>query len=193
MLPFLPISLPKQAPADVQELITQGNSLLHAAGLEGARFKLDRPASTPHPFQDAEVTLIVPEKSLQDVVQKEAARQAAQHGAKVSGTILQCEPAGENAIRVRAASTASMFIGSIPFHLSCVVLAIAPDKVGFGEIKLDTGSGMFGGMARAMIEPHLQKWAVSEPSLGAWMGRPVHWIRLESRAGEIHCSLRFGA
>lgn len=184
-------SLPKQAAADVQELIAQGNSLLASAGVVGARFELDRPPAAPHPFQDAEVTLVLPEKSLQEAVQREATRQAAQHGAKVNGVTLQFEPAGENAIRFRAAATASMFVGSVAFRLSAVVRAVPPDKVTFDGIELDTGSGMFGSMARGMVEPQLRKFAGTEPSLGAWLGRPVRWVRFGTQAGEIRCTLRF--
>lgn len=191
MLPFLSIPLPSNPPADAQEFVFQGNALLHAAGLKDAHLTLDRAPSPPNPFQDAEITLVLPEKSLEEVIQKEASRQAAQHGAKVSDTILRCEPAGHHAIRFRASATASLFLGSVSFRLSGVVRALDPDKFAFSEIELDTGSGMFGGMARAMIEPRLRQWAGTEPSLGTWMKRPVRWLDFETRAGEIRCRLRF--
>jgi hypothetical protein len=190
LLPF-PISLPGKKPDDVHEMIAQGNALLRGAGLPDARFELVAPPEAGAAFRGAELRLILPEKSLEEMIRREAVRQAAQHGAKVTAARLVWAGAGEKAVALDAQISAGMFLASVDLKLRAVLRAGDPDLLRVGELGFDAGSGMFANMARAVLEPHLKKALGAEFSLSNLAGRRVRWCAFGRENGALSGSLRF--
>jgi hypothetical protein len=178
MLPFISLPpRPEKPPADIHEVISQGQALLNAVGLADSRFELVTPPVPSEPFKGAEVKLVVPEKSLAEVFHREAVKMASQQGAKVSEAKLEFRDAGDQAVEFSARLTAGMFFASLEVRIRGVIHAVAPDKIRFSQVEWDTGSGMLGNMARAMLEPRIQEWTRKEPSIAELVGRPVRWTR----------------
>jgi hypothetical protein len=106
---------------------------------------------------------------------------------------LELNAAGESAVGFHAKISASLFPATVQVTVRGILRAGEADDLRVTDVALEVGSGLFAGMARALIEPHIRQWTDSPFPLRPLTGFPAHWKHFAHKNGAIEGCLRFDA
>lgn len=168
-------------PASVEDAAEQARLLLAKTGIEDAEVSVTQPPSAGESLRGACLEVTIPLPSLETALRKAAEAQAAAHGVKISGTHVRFEngPAGELSLRIDASLDVRVFGSTVTLRLGGLADAAGGEQIRFANLQLDAGSGLFSGMATALIRPYLDSVAGQPIDLTHMAGVPVRLLRME--------------
>ncbi len=180
-------------PASVDEALLQTTRLFSRAGLEGAEVAVTQPAELGETLRGGCLEASIPMSSLEAVAGKAAASLAASQGVKISYTRLSLQngAAGDLSLLLEMEVGVRVFGATVTLRLSGVAEAAGGESIQCRELQLDAGSGMFAGMAGALIRPKLAALEGQSFNLSRIAGVPVRLVRLEC-TGAAQDTLRIG-
>lgn len=148
-------SFPKKRPESAEETVAITNETFRAAGLLNSYAALLQPASDAGGFTGAIVELVISEKDLKDLFGKIIETKAQEQGGKVSDVSLRLSSTGPNGVGVSLSATVKMMMASVNLRIDGEIFKTNTDALGIRKLTLDAGTGMFAGMAAAMMRPRL--------------------------------------
>lgn len=153
MLPGFNLQRPEHPPKSAEEAVSMAQEILRSSGVEGISVSLTQPATGTDGFAGAQVELLIPEKSLEGILQRILEAKAAEHGAKVSDVSVRLIENGPLSARFVATAEGRMMMASLLIKAEGELFASGGQKVGLRNLALDSGKGMFASMASAMARP----------------------------------------
>lgn len=153
MLPGFNLQRPEHPPKSAEEAVSMAQEILCSSGVEGISVSLTQPATGSDGFAGAQVELLIPEKSLEFILQRIVKTKAAEHGAKVSNVAVRLLENGPQSARFVATAEGRMMMASLLIKAEGELFASGGQKVGLRNLTLDPGKGMFASMASAMARP----------------------------------------
>jgi hypothetical protein len=189
MFDFPPLS--DAPPATVEEALLQAKRLFLQSGLEDAEVLITQPPSPGESLRGACLEAAVPVTSLETVAGKAAGTLAASQGVKVSHTSLSLQNDNSLSLRLSVEVGVRVFGATVTLRVSGMAEAAGADSIQCRELKLDAGSGLFAGMATALIRPKLDALEGHRFNLTRIAGVPVRLVRLEC-TGANQETLRIG-
>ena len=179
-------------PASVEEALLQTRRLFLQAGLEGAEVVATRPPEPGEALRGACLEAAIPLGSLEAVANKAAGALAANQGVKISHTRLSVRNGGaDRSLELDMELGVRVFGATVTLRVSGRAEAAGGENLQCRELKLDAGSGLFAGMATALVRPRLDALEGREFNLSRIAGVPVRLLRLEC-TGEPPETLRIG-
>ena len=194
MFDFPPLS--EAPPASLEEALLQTKRLFLQAGLEGAEVFATRPPEPAQALRGACLEATIPVGSLETVAHREACALAASQGVKISHTRLSVQDDGDGAcsLKLGVELGVRVFGATVTLRVGGRAEASDGENIRCRELQLDAGSGLFAGMATALIRPRLDALEGREFNLSQIAGVPVRLLRLEctGASGEtLRIGLRF--
>jgi hypothetical protein len=181
---FNPPTLSHSPPASVEEALERARGLFAQAGIEGAEVTVTRPPLAGEPLKGACLEASLPVASLEAAVRKVAEAQAAAQGVKISRLQIRFQNGSEEtlALQVHAEVDVRAFGATMTLQIRGLADATGGESVQFRELQLDAGSGLFSGMATALIRPDLDSVGAQKVDLTRLAGVPVRLLRMECPA-----------
>ena len=189
MFDFPPLS--EAPPATVEEALLQTQQLCVQSGLEDAEAFISRPPDPGESLRGACLEASVSVKSLEVVAGRAAGALAADQGLKISKTQLAVRNGEDGSLEVDVELGVRVFGATVTLKVGGRVEAADAEHLRCRELKLDAGSGLFAGMATALIRPRLDALEGRLFNLSRIAGLPVRLLRLEC-TGETPQALRIG-
>ena len=190
MFDFPPLS--EVPPASVEEALLQTRRLFLQAGLEGAEVVATRPPEPGEALRGACLEAAIPLGSLEAAANKAAGALAANQGVKISHTRLSVQNGGaDRSLKLDLELGVRVFGATVTLRVAGRAEAAGGENLQCQELKLDAGSGLFAGMATALIRPRLDALEGREFNLSRIAGVPVRLLRLKC-TGESLETLRVG-
>jgi hypothetical protein len=191
---FPNLTLPNYTPTSAPEAVSMAQAVLHSAGLSTASVSLLQPPVDGEPFLGARVLLSIPEAALEECLLKVAQTKAAEQGAKVKSLRLQLasQPPRPDAASAeppmlswKITASASLMMATVEVTVSGEFHAASPTVLTARQLALDAGTGMFAGMASALLRPQLLKAEGRSFPLPRLAGQPVQLdsVRLTPDSG----------
>lgn len=180
-------------PASVEEALSQTKRLFLRAGLLDAEVSVTQPAELGENLRGACLEASIPVRSIEAVAARAAEALAASQGVKVSHTRLSLQngAAGNLSLLLGAEVGVRVFGATVTLQVRGVAEATGGESIQCRELLLDAGSGMFAGMATALIRPKLDALEGQTFDLSRIAGVPVRLVRLEC-TGAAQDTLRIG-
>ena len=176
---------PEKPPTSAEEAIAAAGLLLQTAELTGATVSLEKPAAVPSGLEGAELKITLPIPALDAALHKAAVKAAAEQGVKISHTNLRlCEPA-PNQLHLHVTVEAKVFGGILKIDVEGDVSPEGGTHVRFSSFTMESGGGMFGGIAAAMIRPKLTALEAEPLELQQLTGVPVRLTQLGCLDGTL--------
>jgi hypothetical protein len=190
MFAFPPLSA--APPTSVQEAVLQAKRLFSQAGLVDAELVVTQPPEAGESLRGACLEATIPAASLEAVAAKAAEALGASQGVKISHTRLSLQNGGGSLSLELGLEVGVRVLGAtVTLGLRGVAAGVGGEDIQCRELKLDAGSGLFSGMATAMIRPRLDALERHRFNLTQIAGVPVRLFRLEC-TGEAQNTLRIG-
>jgi len=177
----------------VEEALSQARQLFLRAGLEDAEIIVTQPAELGETLRGACLEASIPVRSIEAVAGKAAESLAASQGVKILHTRLSLQNggAGDLSLLLGVEVGVRVFGASVTLGVRGVAEAAGGESIQCRELQMDTGSGMFAGMATALIRPKLEALEGQSFNLSRLAGVPVRLVRLEC-TGATPDTLRIG-
>ncbi len=175
---FTPLLRPEKPPTTAEEALVAARLLLQTAELTGAIVSLEKPADVPSGLQGAELNITLPIPALEAALHKAAVKAAAEQGVKISQTNLRLSEPTPNRLHLHVTVEAKVFGGSLKIDVEGDVTPEGETHVRFSGFKMESGGGMFGGIATAMIRPKLSALEAAPLELQQLTGVPVRLTQL---------------
>lgn len=181
---FKPPNLSNSPPASVEEALERARLLLAQAGIEGAEVTVTQPPMADEPLKGACMEAFLPVASLEAAVRKVAEAQAAAQGVKISRVQIRFQNGSEEtlALQINAEVDVRVFGATMTLQIRGVADVTGGESVQFRNLQLDAGSGLFSGMATALIRPYLDSVGAQRLDLTQLAGVPVRLLRMECPA-----------
>ncbi len=124
---------------------------------------------------------LLPLASLEAAVRRVAEAQAAAQGVKISRVQIRFQNGSEEALalQVNAEVDVRVFGATMTLGIHGLADATGGESVQFRNLQLDAGSGLFSGMATALIRPYLDLVGAQRLDLTRLAGVPVRLLRME--------------
>jgi len=177
----------------VEEALSQARQLFLRAGLEDAEIIVTQPAELGETLRGACLEASIPVRSIEAVAGKAAESLAASQGVKILHTRLSLQNggAGDLSLLLGVEVGVRVFGASVTLGVRGVAEAAGGESIQCRELQMDAGSGMFAGMATALIRPKLEALEGQSFNLSRLAGVPVRLVRLEC-TGATPDTLRIG-
>ena len=168
-------------PASVEEALLQARHLFSRAGLEDAEVRMTEPPTSGESLRGACLEASMPVASIQAAAGKAADALAASQGIKIAHTRLSFENGGPGSLALGLAVEVGVRVlgATVTVRVRGVAEAADGENIQCRELKLDAGSGLFAGMASALIRPKLDALEGQRFNLTRISGVPVRLLRLE--------------
>lgn len=189
MFDFPPRS--KAPPATVEEALLLTQQLCVQSGLEDAEAFISRPPDPGESLRGACLEASVSVKSLEVAAARAAGALAADEGLKISKTQLAIRNGKDGSLELDVELGVRVFGATVTLKVGGRVETEDAEHLRCRELKLDVGSGLFAGMATALIRPRLDALEGRLFNLSRIAGLPVRLLRLEC-TGETPQALRIG-
>jgi hypothetical protein len=179
-------SIANPPPASVQEAVEQALRLLTEAGIENAEVSVTQPALAGEPLKGACLQASLPLPSLEAALQKAADALAAAQGVKISRLQVRLHNSAEAmlSLQVHVEVDVRVFGATVPLRVSGLADATGGESIQLRNLQLDSGAGLFSGMATALIRPHLDSVAGQRMDLTRLAGVPVRLLQMECSGTE---------
>lgn len=184
MFDFPPLSV--SPPASLDEALEQAKRLLVQAGVPDAEVRVTQPPAAGETLKGGALEASISLQSLEAALHKTAETLAAAQGVKVSRTRIQIENGtpGGLSLAVSVEVDVRVFGRTTTLKVRCLADAADGESIGLHNPQLDPGSGLFSGMAGAMLRPYLEAAAGKKLELSLLTSVPVRVLRLECPAEE---------
>lgn len=183
-------------PASIAEAMIQAERLLHLAGLNEATLSVARPPEAGEALRGACLEASIPVRALEVIAGKTLDSMAASQGVKISDTRLSLENGATGALSLKLGVEVDVRVFGKTVTVRVQGVAEGGDGKGivFRQLTMDAGSGIFAGMATALLRPRLDALEGRRFEFTAIAGIPVSLERLERvhlPAETVHIGLRF--
>jgi hypothetical protein len=172
------LPLPQNQPASAEDAVASARLLLNAAGISDAVVSLEKPATVPGGLAGAVLMARLPRVSLEKAVHNAAAQFATQQGIKVTQTHLLLQQTSPNQVQLNLQVEAKVFGGTLQLGISGSVLVEGGTRVRFCDLNMESGGGMFAGVASAMIRPKLAALQAEPLEIEKLAGLPLELSEL---------------
>lgn len=168
-------------PDSVEEALLQARRLLSLAGIEDAQVCITQPPHSGESLRGACLEASIPVASIQAAAGKTAEPLAASQGVKIAHTRLSFENSGAAGLALSIAVEVGVrvFGATVKVVVRGVAETADGEHIECRELMLDAGSGMFAGMATALIRPKLDALEGQRFNLAQIAGVPVRLLHLE--------------
>ncbi len=155
---FLDISaLQNASPTSVEEVLSLLNALFTATGMQGVTVALSgAPPSGAGP-KGASFCVTLPIVELEALFHRAVETAAGEQGIQVSRSQLRFTQEAPDRLAVAMEADARAFLGAVTVRVTGALVLHTDGTLRFDGLKLDTGSGMFAGMAGAVLRPKLAR------------------------------------
>lgn len=174
---FSPLS--ETPPTSVEEACSQARQLLMRAGLEEAEVFVTQPPDPGESLRGACLEAAIPVESLEAAACSAAETLAAGQGVKISQIRLFLRNGGDRSLELVLELGVRVFGSTVSLCLRGRAEGADAENIRCRELKLDAGSGLFAGMATALIRPRLDALEGRAFDLSQVAGVPVRLLRLE--------------
>lgn len=180
-------------PTSVQDALSQAEMLFKLAGLNEATVSLTRPPEAGEILRGACLEASVPVRSLELLAGKMLDSMAASQGVKVAGTRLSLRNGAPGPLSLEFGVEVDVRIFGKPVTVGVRGVADGSEgeSVVVRQLQLDPGSGMFAGMATALLRTRLDALEGRRFDLTEIARIPVRLERLEC-SGSPQQTLRVG-
>jgi hypothetical protein len=174
-------SLAVSPPVSLEDALGQARRLLAAGGIPDAEVCVTQPPAAGEALRGGCMEVSIPLQSLENTLHRRIEALAAAQGVKVSGTRIQIENGGAGGLSLTLSVEVDVrvFGATTTLKVRCLADAEDGESIALRNPQLDAGSGLFSGMASAMIRPYLEGAAGKKIELSRLTGVPVRVLRLE--------------
>jgi len=178
-------------PTSVDEALSQALQILELAGIEGSAVHIEHKPEGGNGLSGAVLRFELPVDSLEAPLGKRVAAAGQEHGVPVQLNDLKIEQAGENRLRMFVHAESKVFGGTVRLDISGWMHVRERSAIQFEGLKMEGGTGIFGGVATALIRPRLAQLEAAPLDLSQLAGLPVEVPSLECAEGRLTFRLRF--
>jgi len=190
---FNNLELPEKPPTSAEEALTATRLLLQSAGISGATVSLEKPATINGGLAGAELKVYVPIPSLKEVLHQAALTAAAEQGVKVTQTHMELSQIGPQRLHLHLGVEAKVFGGSINVSVNGDLTPENGTHLRFNNLKMEGGTGMFGGIAAAMIRPKLATLEAAPLDFQKLASVPLELTQLNCEGDALTLAISFSA
>jgi len=153
---FLDLSVLKNAsPTSVEEVLSLSTALFTATGMQGVTVALSGSPSSEAELKGASFWVTLPKVELEALLHRAAQGAASEQGIQVSRSQLRITQEVADRLELAMEADARAFLGALTVRVTGALVLQSDGTLRFNSLKLDTGSGMFAGMAGAVLRPKL--------------------------------------
>ena len=182
---FKHLPLPENPPASAEDAVLSARQLLKTLGIAGANVSLEKPAAQPGGLIGAALQAALPIRALEALAHQAATNAAAEQGVKVTQTLLTLQQAGENRLHLSLRVEAKIFGGTVQIGVEGHIAPENGTHLRFSGFQMESGGGIFGGIAASMIRPKLAELEASPLDLQRLAGVPLELTQLKSEEDNL--------
>jgi hypothetical protein len=151
-------TLPKTAPTSVEEVLSFADSLFASSGFDGASVSLISAPTGGVGVSGAAFCVSVPIAELEALARRAAEAAAEEQGIQVSRLELALRQEAPERLGMLIEADAKAFLGKVTVRVTgSLVLQQEQGTLHFEGLQMDAGSGMFAGIAGAVLRPKLAR------------------------------------
>jgi hypothetical protein len=151
-------TLPKTAPTSVEEVLSFADSLFASSGFNGASVSLISAPTGGAGVSGAAFCVSVPIAELEALARRAAEAAAEEQGIQVSRLELALRQEAPERLGMLIEADAKAFLGKVTVRVTgSLVLQQEQGTLHFEGLQMDAGSGMFAGIAGAVLRPKLAR------------------------------------
>jgi len=151
-------TLPKTAPTSVEEVLSFADSLFASSGFNGASVSLISAPTGGAGVSGAAFCVSVPIVELEALARRAAEAAAEEQGIQVSRLDLALRQEASERLGLVIEADAKAFLGKVTVRVTgSLVLQQEQGTLQFEGLQMDAGSGMFAGIAGAVLRPKLAR------------------------------------
>jgi|GEM_PF-2205015 len=151
-------TLPKTAPTSVEEVLSFADSLFVSSGFNGASVSLISAPTGGAGVSGAAFCVSVPIVELEALARRAAEAAAEEQGIQVSRLDLALRQEASERLGLVIEADAKAFLGKVTVRVTgSLVLQQEQGTLQFEGLQMDAGSGMFAGIAGAVLRPKLAR------------------------------------
>ena len=151
-------TLPKTAPTSVEEVLSFADSLFASSGFNGASVRLIAAPTGVSGVSGAAFCVSVPIVELEALARRAAEVAAEEQGIRVSRLDLALSQEAPERLGLMIEADAKAFLGKVTVRIiGSLALQQEQGTLQFEGLQMDAGSGMFAGIAGAVLRPKLAR------------------------------------
>ena len=151
-------NLPKTAPTSVEEVLSFADSLFASSGFHGAGVRLISAPAAGAGVSGAAFCVSVPFAELESLARRAVEAAAGEQGVQIDRLDLGFKQEAPERLGLEIEADAKAFLGKVTVRITgSLVLQQAEGTLHFEGLQMDAGSGMFAGIAGAVLRPKLAR------------------------------------
>jgi len=151
-------TLPKTAPTSVEEVLSFADSLFASSGFNGASVSLISAPTGGVGVSGAAFCVSVPIVELEALARRAVEAAAGEQGVQIDRLELAFKQEAPERLGLEIEADAKAFLGKLTLRITgSLVLLREEGTLHFEGLQMDAGSGMFAGIAGAVLRPKLAR------------------------------------
>ncbi|NBV85971.1 MAG: hypothetical protein EBS01_06855 [Verrucomicrobia bacterium] len=143
------------SPTSVEEVLSLSSAFFAATGLQGVDVAFTKAADSAAGLKGASFCVTLPTAALEALFDSAAKAAGAEQGIQVTRSQLRVRQEVSDRLEIALEADARAFLGALTVRVTGSLVLLEEGTLRFDGLKLDVGTGMFAGMAGAVLKPKL--------------------------------------